>query len=60
MGIPQGSLIAPILFSIMIHDLPKSASHATIIVQYTGYIYIYINVDESLTQKKKITLFCEK
>ncbi len=23
MGIPQGSVIAPILFNIIIHDLPK-------------------------------------
>ena len=33
-GIPQGTIITPILFNIMIHDLPKSVSHDTNIVQY--------------------------
>ena len=35
MGIPQGSITASILFSIMVHDLPAtSMSHDTNIVEY--------------------------
>ena len=33
-GIPQGSVIAPILFNIIIHDLPKALSKSTRVSQY--------------------------
>ena len=32
-GIPQGSVIAPILFNIIIHDLPKALSKSTHVSQ---------------------------
>ena len=35
MGIPQRSVIAPILFTILIHDLPKALSEYTYVAQYT-------------------------
>ena len=44
MGIPQESKVAPILFSSIIHDLPKYMSHDTNIVQYADDIAIWMNV----------------
>ena len=35
MGIPQGSIIAPILFTFLIHDLPKALLKNAHVVQYT-------------------------
>ena len=43
MGIPQGSVIAPILFNIIIHDLPKVLSYSTHVAQYADYIAIWVN-----------------
>ena len=43
MGIPQGSIIAPMLFTILIHDLPKALSKTTHIAQYADDIAIWIN-----------------
>ena len=40
MGIPQGSVIAPILFNIIIHDLPKVLSNNTHMAQYADDIAI--------------------
>ena len=44
MGIPQGSVIAPILFNILIHDLPKAVSKNVTIVQYADDICMWMNV----------------
>ena len=33
MGIPQESIVAPIVFNSIIHDLPKSVSRDTNVVQ---------------------------
>ncbi len=49
-GIPQESIVALILFNSIIHDLPKSMSHDTNIVQYADDIPIWINV--SLRKKE--------
>ena len=43
MGIPQGSIIAPILFNIIIHDLPKVLSNNTQVAQYADDIAIWVN-----------------
>ena len=44
MGIPQGSVIAPILFNILIYDLPKAMSKNVSIVQYADDICMWMNV----------------
>ena len=49
-GNTQESIVAPIVFSSIIHDLPKSVSHDTNIVQYADDIPIWINV--SLRKKE--------
>ena len=43
MGIPQGSIIAPILFNIIIHDVPKVLSNNTHVAQYADDIVIWVN-----------------
>ena len=43
MCIPQGSVIAPVLFNIIIHDLPKVLSNNTHVAQYAGDIAIWVN-----------------
>ena len=44
MGIPQGAVIAPILFNILIHDLPKSLSKNVELAQYADDICIWMKV----------------
>ena len=44
MGIPQGSVIAPILFNIMLFDLPKAVSKNVTVVQYADDICMWMNV----------------
>jgi len=44
MGIPQRSIIAPILFNIIFHDLPKSTSHDNNIAQNADDIAIWVDV----------------
>ena len=42
-GIPQSSVIAPILFNIIIHDLPKASSNNTYVDQYADDLAIWVN-----------------
>ena len=48
MGIPQGSVIAPLLFNILIHDLPNAVSDNVTIAQYADDICMWMK----LTLKK--------
>ena len=42
-GIPHGSILVPVWFTIMIHDLPKPMPHTTDIVQYMDDIAVWMN-----------------
>jgi ribonuclease HI len=54
MGIPQGSIISPLLFSILLHDLPKSLDQNTHVVQYADDIAIWINSSIKKRSGKRI------
>ena len=54
MGIPQGSIIAPILFSILIHDLPGALSNTTFVAQFADDIAIWINTNLRKNTKKRV------
>ena len=41
MGVPQGSVIAPLLFSIMLHDINKIQKHDAIITLYADNLAIW-------------------
>ena len=54
-GIPQGSIIAPLLFSILIHDLPSVISKQFNIVQYADDICIWLKTNlRKHTKTRKI------
>ena len=44
MGIPQGSVIAPILFNILTFDLPQTVSKHVTLVQYADDICMWMPV----------------
>ena len=53
MGIPQGSIISPILFSILIHDLPRFLSSNTQVAQYADDIAIWIKTKLRKNTRKR-------
>jgi ribonuclease HI/exonuclease III len=59
MGIPQGSVIAPLLFNILIFDLPKALSKNTNVVQYADDIAIWINTSLRKNSKKRVVKYVE-
>ena len=58
-GIPQGSLIAPLLFSILIYDLPSVLSSSTFVAQYADDIAIWINCSLRKNTNKRATKYFE-
>lgn len=54
MGIPQGSIIAPLLFTILVKDLPNCISRNSHIVQYADDIAMWMNTNlkRKIAQRK--------
>ena len=44
LGIPQGSIISPLLFNILVHDLPTAMGPKITILQYADDIAMYMKV----------------
>ena len=60
MGIPQGSIIAPILFNIIIHDNPKVLSNNTHVAQYADDIAIWANTTLRKHTNKRVVDHVQK
>ena len=60
MGIPQGSVIAPILFNIIIYDLPKVLSYNTHVAQYADDIAIWVNTTLRKHTNKRVANHVQK
>ena len=60
MGIPQGSIIAPILFNIIIHDLPKVLSNNTHLVQYADDISLWVSTTLRKHTNKRVVNHVQK
>ena len=60
MGILQGSIIAPILFNIIIHDLPNVLSNNTHLAQYADGIAIWVNTTLRKHTNKRVANHVQK
>ena len=54
MGIPQGSVIAPLLFMILMHDLPSKVSKHVVLAQYADDLCMWMQVN----MKRRTPLRC--
>jgi len=54
MGIPPGSITAPVLFNIIIHDLPKALSINTHVAQYADDVTIWVNTTLRKQTNKRV------
>jgi ribonuclease HI len=60
MGIPQGSIMAPLLFTILIHDLPNALSKSTSVVQYADDVAIWINTSLRKHTKSRVVNYVQQ
>lgn len=60
MGIPQGSVIAPMLFNILLHDLPSKLSSKVVLVQYADDICMWMPVLLKKSTKKRQIDYLQK
>ena len=60
MDIPKGSIIAPILFNIIIYDLPKVLSNNTHVAQYANDIAIWVNTTLRKHTNKRVVNHVQK
>jgi len=55
MGIPQGSVIAPYLFNILLHDIPEYVSDNVVLVQYADDLCMWKRVTmKKVTPKRHL------
>ena len=59
-GIPQGSIIAPILITILIHDLPKALSNNTHVAHFAYDIVIWANTTLRTNKNKRMVNYAQK
>ena len=59
MGIPQGSIIAPILFTIVIHDLPKALSKQSHVAQYADGIVTWVKTTLRKHTNKRVVNYVQ-
>ena len=43
MGVPQGSVIAPLLFNIMVHDVDTAVKGKAVLTMYTDDLAIWMD-----------------
>ena len=60
MGTSKGSIIAPILFNIIVHDLPKALSKNTNVAQYADDIAIWVNTTLRKHTNKRVVNHVQK
>ena len=60
MGIPQGSVIAPLLFNILIFDLPKCLSKQVVLVQYADDICMWSKVTMRKNTPKRTLKYIQR
>jgi ribonuclease HI len=60
MGIPQGSVIAPLLFNILTCDLSKSVSKNVTLVQYADDICMWMKVNMKKKSPKRLINYIKK
>ena len=59
MGIPQGSIIAPILFTVFTHHLPKALSKNKV-AQYADDIAIWVSIALRKHTNKSVVNYVQK
>ena len=57
---PQDSIIAPILFNIIIHDLPKALSKNPHVAQYADDTAVWVNTTLRKHTHKKMVNYVQK